>query len=64
MGSSLPIDMEIIHKSLEIPKQIAKLTYIEPTKAIYYMQVWGEKRLPIKELHDELYNELSKEEGA
>jgi len=52
--NNLPICMDVLKKRSEIPKIIAEISYQDENKAIYYMRVWGEKRKPITELHDEL----------
>jgi len=55
----LPIDPKILFKQMEIPEKIAQLSYIDLEKAIKYMRIWGEKKMPITPLYDELNEELS-----
>lgn len=58
---SLPIDPEILRKRMAIPTKIAELSYINPDAAIKYMRIWGEKKMPVTVLFDELISVLSKE---
>jgi len=54
----LPIDPAILMKKMEIPEKIAQLSYIDSEKAIKYMRIWGERKMPITPLYDELNKEL------
>lgn len=57
---TLPINPDILLKRKEIPEMLAKLSYIDKEKAIHYMRLWGEKRIPITPLYDELLFELDR----
>lgn len=50
----LPIDLNLLAKRKEIPKMIADLSYQDRDKALHYVRIWGEKRMPITPLHEEL----------
>lgn len=52
--ATLPICMDIVQKRGEIPKKIAEISYQDEKTAIHYMRIWGEKKMPITELHSEL----------
>ncbi|MEK3821337.1 hypothetical protein MKY20_19890 [Cytobacillus sp. FSL W8-0315] len=49
-----PFDLEFIKKRMAIPQKIAKLSYLNEKAAIKYMRIWGEKKMPITILFDEL----------
>lgn len=53
------IDMDIVQKRSEIPKKIAKISYVDKEKAIHFLRLWGEGKVAITELH----NDLSQEEN-
>ncbi len=36
------IDMDIVQKRSEIPKKIAKISYVDKEKAIHFLRLWGE----------------------
>jgi hypothetical protein len=57
--SHLPIDPIILMKRGAIPELLARLSYQDQSKAVEYMRIWGEKKMPITTLHDVLVNELS-----
>lgn len=57
----LPIDMDILQKRKEIPINLAKLSYIDKDQAVHFMRLWGEKRVTINEIHEQL-TEAVKEE--
>lgn len=52
--ANLPIDLDILQKRQEIPMKIAKLSYQDEDKALYFMRMWGEKRIAISEIHEQL----------
>lgn len=54
----LPIDPEILRKSAAIPSKIAELSYKDENAAIKYLRIWGEKKLPVTELFNEISQEL------
>ena len=56
--NSLPIDPIILKKRGAIPGLIAELSYKDETKAVEYLRIWGEKRMPITTLHEVLTSEL------
>lgn len=56
--SLLPIDPLILSKGAAIPGLIAELSYVDATKAVEYLRIWGEKRMPITSIHSELTSEL------
>jgi len=49
---NLPIDLDILQKRKEIPVKIAELSYKDEEKAIHFMRMWGEKKIPITEIHE------------
>lgn len=50
----LPIDPEFLRKRMLIPAKIAELSYCNEEAALKYLRIWGEKRMTISELFDEL----------
>jgi len=58
--SKFPIDPIILEKRGAIPGLIAQLSYQDETKAIEFLRVWGEKRMPITPLFAVLNEELQK----
>ncbi|MDD9312613.1 hypothetical protein PUS82_15165 [Cytobacillus firmus] len=56
-----PIDPEILRKRKAIPGLISELSYLNEDKAVNYIRIWGEKRMPITELFDELINTIQAE---
>lgn len=52
--NNLPIDPEFLQKRMMIPAKIAELSYKNEEAAIKYLRIWGEKKMPISELFDEL----------
>lgn len=59
--NSLPIDPIILMKRVEIPGLIAELSYKDEKKAVEYLRIWGEKRMPITPLHEALSIELGEQ---
>jgi hypothetical protein len=57
--SDLPIDPEFLEKRRMIPAKIAELSYKNEEAAIKYLRIWGEKKMAITELFDELTNVLN-----
>lgn len=57
--NDLPIDLDILRKRQAIPVKIAELTYLDKDAALKYMRIWGEKKMAITELFDELSVTLS-----
>lgn len=57
--NELPIDLEFLQKRKMIPVKIAELSYKDETAAIKYLRIWGEKKMAITELYDELTFALS-----
>jgi hypothetical protein len=55
----LPIDPEFLRKRMMIPAKIAELSYLNEEAALKYLRIWGEKRMPISELFEELTVALS-----
>jgi hypothetical protein len=60
----LPIDPEIVRKAAAIPGKIADLSYTDERLAIHYLRFWGEHKMPITPLFDELEQALRKEGAA
>lgn len=60
ISTGLPIDMDILKKRTEIPKKIAKISYADKDKAIHFLRLWGEGKVAITELHNNLSQEESK----
>lgn len=59
--NGLPIDINILAMRKEIPLKIAKLSYKNKEKAIHYLRLWGENKLAITELHEQLCQSLQEE---
>lgn len=57
---TLPIDLELLKKREEIPAKLAELSYINSDKAILLLRKWGEKKLPITEMHKEICESLER----
>jgi hypothetical protein len=57
--NDLPIDLEFLQKRKMIPVKIAELSYKNEEAAIKYMRIWGEKRMAITELFNELTSALA-----
>lgn len=53
MGN-LPIDVDILRKRKMIPIKLAELSYTKPEEALKLLQVWGEKKMPITPLFNEI----------
>lgn len=54
----LPIDLNIIEMRKEIPKKIAELSYKDEKEAIHYLRLWGEKKIAITEIYEQLCQSL------
>jgi hypothetical protein len=54
----LPIDQEILKKRSMIPTKIAELSYHDQETAIHYLRIWGERKMPVTELFQELTDVL------
>ncbi|MDR7237171.1 hypothetical protein [Neobacillus drentensis] len=52
--NELPIDLEFLQKRKMIPIKIAELSYKDEEAAIKYLRIWGEKKMAITVLFDEL----------
>lgn len=57
--SNLPIDPIILKKRMAIPTLIAELSYINQDEAIRYIRLWGEKKVAITIIYDQLNEILS-----
>ncbi|MDF2534386.1 MAG: hypothetical protein K0R18_543 [Bacillales bacterium] len=55
----LPIDHEILKKRSMIPTKIAELSYFDSEAAIKYLRIWGERKMPVTELFQELTEVMS-----
>ncbi|GLC88660.1 hypothetical protein [Lysinibacillus piscis] len=55
-----PIDPIILQKRGAIPGLIAELSYLDQTKSIEYLRIWGEKKIAITPLFDKLCEELAR----
>ncbi|WP_078428799.1 hypothetical protein [Alkalihalobacterium alkalinitrilicum] len=60
----LPIPVEILEKRSMIPMKLAELSYNNPDKAIELLRVWGEKRMPITPLFDEIMDQFDHRKEA
>lgn len=54
-----PIDPILLRKRMAIPGMIAELSYIDGDAAIKYMRIWGEKKMAVSILFDELNTYLT-----
>jgi len=59
----LPIKQELLQKEIEVPHLLAKLTYSDQEEAVRYMRMWGENRIAISEIYEELSMKLRKQEA-
>jgi hypothetical protein len=50
----LPIEPEFLQKRMMIPSKIAELSYKNVDAAVKYLRIWGEKKMPVTELFEEL----------
>jgi hypothetical protein len=57
--NDLPIDLEFLQKRKMIPVKIAELSYKDEEAAIKFMRIWGEKKMAISVLFEELTTALS-----
>ena len=55
-----PIDPVLLRKRMAIPTLLAELSYLDKEVTIKYMRIWGEKRMPVSILYDNLVDELNK----
>ncbi|MGG4180825.1 hypothetical protein ABEW03_16205 [Virgibacillus pantothenticus] len=51
---SLPIDLDLLKKREEIPIKLAELSYSNSEQTIILLRKWGEKSIPITNLHNEI----------
>lgn len=51
---NLPIDPIILEKRAAIPGLIAEISYLDEKKAVEYIRIWGERKMPITPLFLEL----------
>lgn len=58
--NNLPIDPEFLQKRMMIPVKIAELSYQDEEAAIKYLRIWGEKKMAITDLFEELNIALGK----
>lgn len=58
--TDLPIDLDLLRKRMAIPAKIAELSYTNQNEAIKYLRIWGEKKMPVTDLFNELSSLLSK----
>lgn len=56
--NSLPIDMDLIQKKIEIPTILADLSEADPKQALYLLREWGDRKIPVEELHYEISSRL------
>lgn len=56
--NSLPIDMDLIQKKIEIPTILADLSEVDPKQALYLLREWGDRKIPITVLHHEITSRL------
>lgn len=57
---NLPIEPEILRKRMAIPAMIAELSYTDQDEGIKYLRIWGEKKMPVTELFEQLTGALDK----
>jgi hypothetical protein len=61
---NLPIDQDILKKRSMIPSKIAELSYFDTESAIKYLRIWGERKMPVTELFQELASVLSEKSSG
>jgi hypothetical protein len=54
MYKNLPIDVELLNQKRMIPVKLAELSYIDPEATIRLLRIWGEKKMPITPLFNEI----------
>ncbi|MDF2911120.1 MAG: hypothetical protein K0Q56_2001 [Sporolactobacillus laevolacticus] len=59
----LPIDPEILEKRKQIPVKIAELSYLDQESAIEFIRIFGEHKMPITTMFDELSKCLEEKAG-
>ncbi|WP_335870110.1 hypothetical protein [Bacillus sp. 2205SS5-2] len=52
----LPICRETLQKRQAIPLKLAELSYVNPEAALSFLRLWGEKKIPISPLYEEILN--------
>ncbi|WP_046178826.1 hypothetical protein [Domibacillus tundrae] len=52
-------DKDILLKRMAIPGKIAELSYVDQEAAVHFMRIWGEKKMPITTLFEELNSALA-----
>jgi hypothetical protein len=60
----LPIDQDILKKRSMIPSKIAELSYLDSDAAIKYLRIWGERKMPVTELFQELVSVMSEKSSC
>jgi hypothetical protein len=50
----LPICLELLQKRQEIPMKLAELSYSKPEAALSLLRLWGEKKIAISPLYEEI----------
>lgn len=58
----LPISVDLLEKRREIPVKLAELSYLDPEKAVTYLREWGEKTVPVSDLHSKISKSLDESE--
>lgn len=54
----LPISLDLLRKSEEIPIKLAELSYSNVDQAVILLRKWGEFKSPITTLHKEICDSL------
>ncbi|OAT84211.1 hypothetical protein A6P54_02635 [Bacillus sp. MKU004] len=57
----LPICRETLQKRQAIPMKLAQLSYINPEAALSFLRLWGEKKIPISPLYEEILTHFEAE---
>ncbi|WP_064091539.1 hypothetical protein [Rossellomorea aquimaris] len=57
----LPICRDTLRKRQAIPMKLAQLSYTKPDAAISFLRLWGEKKIPISPLYEEILTHLESE---
>lgn len=54
----LPIDLDLLQKRRAIPVKLAQLSYSNSDKAVDLLRKWGEKKIAITPLYEEIHQAL------
>ncbi|MFZ3591854.1 hypothetical protein ACOI1C_22245 [Bacillus sp. DJP31] len=59
--NQFPICQDILRKRQAIPMKLAELSYTKPETALSFLRLWGEKKVQISPLYEEILTHLEQE---